>query len=192
MKEAGIIHDNLVVWHVHPNGQVGQPLMELKDVSGFTNTKCLLVDSTTGQQIFTVVKEEHTFHPDEYKAYAPNGAVMWSLSVDEHTFRPDEYSKHATSIKASCPSELTNENVALKIFQGPNSATILNVAKKVQGHERAIMLNGQPVATMDEPESLLHMRREDGIYVAAGMDIALAIGVAWAHYDKQTELTPAA
>jgi hypothetical protein len=69
---------------------------------------------------------------------------------------------------------------------------ILNVAKKVQGQERGIMLNGQPVATMDEPESLLHMRREDDIYVAAGMDIALAIGVAWAHYDKQTEPTPAA
>jgi hypothetical protein len=82
MKEARIIHDNLVVSHMHPNGQVGQPFMELKEVSGFTTTRCALVDSTTGQQIFTVVKEEHTFHPDEYKAYAPSGALMWSLSTN--------------------------------------------------------------------------------------------------------------
>lgn len=54
------------------------------------------------------------------------------------------------------------------------------------GQTRGILFNGQPVAAMGEQESM-HLRREEHVYVAPGMDILVALGVAWIHVDKQRQ-----
>jgi hypothetical protein len=91
----------------------------------------------------------------------------WNLTVAEHAFSSDEYT--------------------LTLFLADGKQLELPLQKSVQGQERAVMLNGALVATMDEPHSWSHSRREDVVYVAPGMDIAVAIGAAWCYYDKQSE-----
>jgi hypothetical protein len=56
---------------------------------------------------------------------------------------------------------------------------------RVQGQDRGLILNKQPVATFHTPRTFF--RREEHINVAQGMDISLAVGVAIARYDKQAE-----
>jgi hypothetical protein len=61
----------------------------------------------------------------------------------------------------------------------------LDVKSKVQGQDKAVLLNGQPLATTHEPG--MHLKREDHINIAKGMDMVVAIGFAVARYDKQAE-----
>lgn len=129
------------------------------------------IDAASAKEIFAIKKEEHTFKPDVYHALSA-GKEIWNLSVAEHMFSSDEYT--------------------LTLFLGNGKQLVLQLQKKVQGQARAVMLNGAPVVTMDEPHRWSHLRREDVVYVAAGMDIAVAIGVAWCHYDKQSESRSAA
>lgn len=59
------------------------------------------------------------------------------------------------------------------------------VQKKVAGQDMGIMWNGQPVATMSQPNPLGHLRREDVVNVAAGMDILLVLGMDYVKYEKE-------
>ena len=52
------------------------------------------------------------------------------------------------------------------------------------GEDKGILLGGQPVATMSMPHEMRHLRREDLVHVAPGMDILLALGVNFIRYDK--------
>ncbi|KAF2265875.1 hypothetical protein CC78DRAFT_615440 [Lojkania enalia] len=61
----------------------------------------------------------------------------------------------------------------------------LTVQKDILNQERAIMLNGRPVATTSRRGVLENIRREDRVDVAAGMDVLLVLGVVWARIDSQ-------
>jgi len=53
------------------------------------------------------------------------------------------------------------------------------------GQDKGVMYNGHVVATMSHHEQWGHMRREELVNVAAGMDILLALGLCYVRYDKQ-------
>ena len=61
----------------------------------------------------------------------------------------------------------------------------MRLKKKILGQDRGIVMNGQPVATMSTPSRWGHLRREDIIHVAPGMDILLAVGMNWVRVDKE-------
>jgi len=47
------------------------------------------------------------------------------------------------------------------------------------------MWNGHVVCTISKHEAWSHMRKEDLLNIAPGMDILLAVGIAYVRYDKQ-------
>jgi len=61
----------------------------------------------------------------------------------------------------------------------------LQVENKVLGQGKGIIHNGQVVVTMSHHEFWSHLRREEIVNVAAGMDILLALGMCYVRYDKQ-------
>lgn len=61
----------------------------------------------------------------------------------------------------------------------------LAIAKKVQNADVGIMVNGQPAALISKEKKWKHAMRHDLVHVAPGMDILLAVGVAWIRANKQ-------
>jgi hypothetical protein len=73
----------------------------------------------------------------------------------------------------------------LNIVDKAVSSSNVSVAKKVQGADVGIMVNGQPAALMSQEGKWKHAMRHDLVHVAPGMDILLAVGIAWVGADKQ-------
>jgi hypothetical protein len=134
---------------------------------------------TAGRELCQIHKESHPFRPNIYKA--KNGSnVLWELKIEKHSFRSTKYCKlyiHIRHISANHP--------AFIISPETNSAVPMAIQTKVQGQKMGLLLSGQPVATIHAPS--MHLRREDHINVAKGMDMVVATGFAVALYDKQKE-----
>ncbi|KAH9880342.1 hypothetical protein IAQ61_000633 [Plenodomus lingam] len=65
----------------------------------------------------------------------------------------------------------------------------VEVHNKVQGQEKGILVEGNPVSTMSRFQEWKHISRQDIVHVAPGMDIMIALGVAWIRADKQEQDT---
>lgn len=50
-----------------------------------------------------------------------------------------------------------------------------------------ILLNGNPVSTLSRHAKWSHVAPHELVHVAPGMDILLAVGVAWIRAEKQRE-----
>ncbi|KAF2001808.1 hypothetical protein P154DRAFT_521555 [Amniculicola lignicola CBS 123094] len=77
----------------------------------------------------------------------------------------------------------------IDVAPSANLPAPLSIDNKVLGHEKGILLSGNPVAVMSRSEAWEHLRRQDVVSVAPGMDILLAMGVAWVRVEKQTRDT---
>jgi hypothetical protein len=58
---------------------------------------------------------------------------------------------------------------------------------KVAGEEKGLLINGNLVMTVTRHGKWAHVDAKYIIYVAPGMDILLALGVAWIRVDKQKQ-----
>jgi hypothetical protein len=56
---------------------------------------------------------------------------------------------------------------------------------KFAGEEKGLLINGNPVMTVSRHRKSAHVDAEYIVHVAPGMDILLALGVAWVRADKQ-------
>ncbi|KAF2187951.1 hypothetical protein K469DRAFT_704229 [Zopfia rhizophila CBS 207.26] len=158
--------DNIIVSFKGPDSGIDQAFIEIDEVQKRTY---VFKNVNTGQEIMRIVKEEHSLSPNVYHGMSAAGEEKWTLRLKRHSFSPTEY---ILQIHPSLPSQ---------------QALTLPIEPKVQGQTKAILYNGNAVATMDQPESWSHYRREDLVYVAAGFDIMVALGVSWVHIDKQRE-----
>jgi len=70
---------------------------------------------------------------------------------------------------------------------GEAEANRLVVENKLLGADKGVLLNGHPACTMSRHETWKHLYRRDIINVAPGMDVLLALGVAWIRTDKQKQ-----
>ena len=73
----------------------------------------------------------------------------------------------------------------LTVFPTLHDAQTLLVQNKVLGEDKGVMWNGHVVCTISKHEAWSHMRKEDLLNIAPGMDILLAVGIAYVRYDKQ-------
>jgi hypothetical protein len=58
---------------------------------------------------------------------------------------------------------------------------------KVAGEEKGLLINGNLVMTVSRHGKWAHVDAEYILHVAPGMDILLALGVAWIRADKQKQ-----
>lgn len=70
---------------------------------------------------------------------------------------------------------------------GEAEANQLVVENKILSADKGVLLNGHPACTMSRHETWKHLYRRDIINVAPGMDVLLALGVAWIRTDKQKQ-----
>ncbi|EOA87831.1 uncharacterized protein SETTUDRAFT_109080 [Exserohilum turcica Et28A] len=59
--------------------------------------------------------------------------------------------------------------------------------RDVSGEEQGIVVHGSPAATISRHEKWKHQHAEYIVYVAPGMDLLLALGMAWIVSDKQKQ-----
>jgi hypothetical protein len=57
----------------------------------------------------------------------------------------------------------------------------------VAGEDKGIVINGNPAATISRHEKWKHQDAEYLVHVAPGMDMLLALGMAWIYSDKQKQ-----
>ena len=73
----------------------------------------------------------------------------------------------------------------LTIFPSPADEQAVLVQPKVLDQEWGLCWNGHVVATMSVHEKWKHMRREDVLNVAPGMDILLAVGMCYVRIERE-------
>jgi len=145
----------------------GQILMRCDDI----RHKTYQMTDAAGEEMYTIVRERHTFSPDYFRAYASRSkTILWEMSVNEHTFSSDE--------------------ISVNILPGTSQARSFAMEKKTLGQDRGLMLNGIPVATTNKAS--MHLRTEHHINVCAGMDLALVVGVAFCRFVRDAEKNAAA
>ena len=81
--------------------------------------------------------------------------------------------------------ERADSRTDVTIYPTPNNPQTLQMEKKILDQDIGLLWNGQVVSTISKHEEWSHLRREDLVNVAPGMDILLSLGLCWVHYDKQ-------
>ncbi|KAF2730969.1 hypothetical protein EJ04DRAFT_579459 [Polyplosphaeria fusca] len=130
----------------------------------------LFIDLQTRQEVMRIVKQGGGLlggGDKVYKGVGLDGREKWTLQLKRHSF------------SGSGSEYLLTANIH------GGQATPLQVQNRVSGAEKAILWNGRMVATMNKHQELQHLRRQDRVDVAPGMDILLALGVAWIRIVKQ-------
>jgi len=154
---------NVEVWFKDTaTGRLGGVFMEIDEGK---DRRFYFTDGKNGGPVFTIERERHTWSPDIYIARDHTGAKMWQLEVSVHSFKPDDY--------------------VLTLLRPKYQ--VLSLQKKLQNKERELRFNGAPAMSIDEPPLFGHMRREECVHVAQGMDRILGIGVAFVRYYTDTE-----
>lgn len=59
--------------------------------------------------------------------------------------------------------------------------------RDVAGEEKGVVVNGNPASTVSRHGEWKHKSPQYIVHVAAGMDILLALGMAWIRSDKQKQ-----
>ncbi|KAH7359818.1 hypothetical protein BKA66DRAFT_472113 [Pyrenochaeta sp. MPI-SDFR-AT-0127] len=147
-----------------PTGEAGSPFLEIKE----DKRKEISFRTMDGTEVMRIVKETHPWsgRGTEYHGMRGDGNEVWYLKL--HTgLRGTDY-----NLTINDPS-LSSHN-----FQ---------IQNKVNNQDKGILMNGNPVATMSRHEQWSHVNRLDLVHVAPGMDILLALGVAWVRVDKQAK-----
>ncbi|ORY18964.1 hypothetical protein BCR34DRAFT_595796 [Clohesyomyces aquaticus] len=152
----------LDIWIGSPDGLRSEFLRMAKE----KRKNFVFRNASNGAEVMRIVKETHFVHSNVYHVLAPDGTEKWSLKLNRK-WSGTEY----------------------EITLNPSVGNVpgLLVQNKILGQAKGILLNGTPVATTDTPEVWSHLRREDLIHVAAGMDILLPIAVTWIRIDKENE-----
>ncbi|KAF2800276.1 hypothetical protein K505DRAFT_404114 [Melanomma pulvis-pyrius CBS 109.77] len=164
MKQKDVIafKEKYTISFVSPTGGPGAPFLEIKE----KKKKRITFKTMAGKEVMTIVKQTHEWsgRGTEYHGMRPDGTKMWHLKLHRG---------------------LTKTKYKLTIMLTSKTSQTLVVRNKVLGQDKGILLNGAPAATMSQPEVWSHVRREDFIHIAPGMDILLALGVNWVRVDKQ-------
>lgn len=122
---------------------------------------------TTGEEenvVMTIRVEKHFLGTDVYRALDANGNEQWKVDVERHLLDHTDYhlSIHPTTATPFAPN--------------------IRFQNRVLGFEKGILWNEHPVAVMAEG---MDVKRTDHVHVAQGMDMLLAIGMAFIRRDKQ-------
>ncbi|KAF2122234.1 hypothetical protein BDV96DRAFT_461418, partial [Lophiotrema nucula] len=121
-------------------------------------------ETMTGVEVMRIVREGKNF-----KGVGSDGFVRWEVKLKKHFLGGIDY--------------------YLTIHPYPNVTVPLEVRQKALGQDKAIFWNGTAVATMSRKGELEHFRRREMVYVAPGMDMLVALGVAWIRIDKNNKAT---
>lgn len=162
-----------------PSGEALAPFLEIVE----EKKKQISFKTTQGQEVMRIVKQPHTWSGTEYHGMRGEGNEVWHLKL-KTTWSTEYRTYYISSVTRD---ERLNSKIELSINDRTASSNQVLVQNKVLGADKGILVNGQPAATMTRHEEWKHVHRMNIINVAPGMDILLALGVAWIRADKQKQ-----
>ena len=103
---------------------------------------------------------------------------LWSSIFSLFLFHPLKENNKKETTTSTNPLSPTSE---LSIPQHP---TQFSFQKKIMDADSGIVWNGQVTATMGQQGKWKHLRRQDVVNIAPGMDVLLAVGMCYVRLDK--------
>ncbi|KAF2849474.1 hypothetical protein T440DRAFT_469240 [Plenodomus tracheiphilus IPT5] len=154
---------SFLISHATPSGKALAPFLSLKEESKDT----IIFKTLNGQEVMRIIRNSRNWTSKGAKYYGMRGEEeIWQLRLVRG---------------------LKGTNYELDIHDRAAYGWRVEVHNKVQGQEKGIFIEGNPVATMSRFEVWKHIARHDIVHVAPGMDILIALGVNWIRVDKQEQ-----
>ncbi|CAG5154090.1 uncharacterized protein ALTATR162_LOCUS3460 [Alternaria atra] len=151
-----------LVSYLTPDGKAGAPFLQIKE----EETDVILFKTMEGQEAMRINVERHNIKLEtEYRALrSADAKAIWDVELKISWRIP----KWDLTIH---DKYLENQNIEFE--------------KDVAGEERGLVANGNPVMTVSRHAKWAHRHAEWVVHVAPGMDLLLALGMAWIRTDQQ-------
>ncbi|KAL1795916.1 hypothetical protein ACET3X_006140 [Alternaria dauci] len=151
-----------LVSYLTPDGKAGAPFLQIKE----EEPDVILFRTMEGQEAMRINVERHNIKlKTEYRALrSADAKAIWDVHLKISWRVPrwdllihDKY--------------LENQSIEFE--------------KDVAGEEKGLVANGIPVMTVSRHAKWAHRHAEWEVHVAPGMDLLLALGMAWIRSDQQ-------
>lgn len=147
-----------------------------------------------GEEVLRVVKKVHKWSGRVEYSGVVEGREVWGVRVHRgmrgvgyskliHGYTFTVYVYMYVYVYTSSKKKLTSSD--LTIFPTPDEEDAILVENNVLGQEMGMLYRGNVVANMSMHEKWKHLRREDVLNVAAGMDVLLAVGMCFVRIDRE-------
>jgi hypothetical protein len=176
------------VSYLTPDGKAGAPFLQIKE----EETDVILFRTMEGQEAMRVNVERHNIKlKTEYRALrSADAKAIWDIEL-KISWRIPKWgtsSRFSSSLiprlSASSPDQrasLLDLTIHDKYLENQN----IEFEKDVAGEEKGLVANGNPVMTVSRHAKWAHRHAEWVVHVAPGMDLLLALGMAWIRTDQQ-------
>ncbi|RYN48279.1 hypothetical protein AA0120_g2915 [Alternaria tenuissima] len=151
-----------LVSYLTPEGKAGAPFLQIKE----EESDVILFRTMEGQEAMRINVERHNIKlKTEYRALrSADAKAIWDVHL-RISWRVPKW-------------DLTVHD---KYLETQN----IEFEKDVAGEEKGLLANGNPIMTVSRHAKWAHRHAEWEVHVAPGMDLLLALGMAWIRSDQQ-------
>ncbi|KAF2647805.1 hypothetical protein K491DRAFT_723118 [Lophiostoma macrostomum CBS 122681] len=165
MKQIGLCHisprHRLTISYASPSEGPGETLFEVAEEQKHE----IVFRTTSGEEVMRIRKNAHNFTQNhEYAGVSPSGEVKWSANIMRKMLAATKY--------------------GFTVHPDQHTSQPLEYRDKVHGRDKGLLLDERLLAIYKDRSVWSLKRKPHVVKIAPGMDMLVALGMAFVRYDK--------